>query len=142
MAQTSFIGSVPLPCDLQPLEPLDVEHKDGGTTYLYLDGVERIGLADLTGGGGDEVFGAGLAVVAQDEERAVEALFLNADQDGGIALAQEPADRIDAGGAEATLGERFDYGPGVFILHDGEDELVVGGAANVDRWALTGCGHR
>ena len=63
---------------------------------------------------------AGLVHQAQHE---VHLLVLDPDHHGRVGLPEEPARRVQARGAVLPGEERVDQRSGVFVVHDGDDQL-------------------
>src|SRR3712207_7295775 len=72
---------------------------------------------------GHEELGARLAVVTDDQQRAVQACLLHPDHHRGVPLAQEAADGVDAGGTESGAGQRLDHRTGVLRSEEHTSEL-------------------
>ena len=76
-------------------------------------------------------------------EHGVDLVVLDPHQDGGVALLQEAAGRVQPGGAELALEQGVDEVGGVLVVHDRGDELharrSVRGRARLCRSRSSGC---
>jgi hypothetical protein len=64
-----------------------------------------------------------VAVGADQLQHLVHLVVLHADEDGGVALLQESAGRVQASCSELALQERVHEGAGVLVVDDRGDEL-------------------
>src|ERR687897_2015673 len=111
----------------EALEALHRQDEDGGAAHLDLDWVGHVELAGFHDRGHrvHELL-ARVAVCADELEHRVDLVVLHTDEDRRVSLLQEPARRVEAGGAVLLLEQRVDQRRGILVVDDGGDALHPG----------------
>ena len=109
---------------LQLDELLDFQHEHRRAADHHLDGIGDVhaGRARHGRGRGRDLLAA-LADLFDDGHRSLEAVVVHADEQRGVARAQETAGRRKLGHAISIIHERADEPGGVLILDDRDDQF-------------------